>query len=491
MSMRKICWFMAFVALTGWGIAPAWAQQDNTPTGQVESTTTSPTSPAGPSQTPVNAPNPGEGQTPAPMPPLSGVQVLAPTFGGTSEDYLLPALACTEQASTSPTGLNRNTGLYSQTSCAGNLTVQRVDRRSRLNLDFTGGGFFYNRPVNTGTTPEIKRYGTAEELAVFEQVNGRRWNWMVGDQGTYLPEGSLGYAGFAGLSSFAGGMGGGAMSSAPALNGGLSPNQTIYGGQARRFSDLALSEFTYLVGPRSTLTATGMFGTQQFFTPNMIGERYWTVMTGYNRTFGRGSEVAVSYEEMHFNFGASQQGMLTRGASILYGRKISPRLSVELSVAPMARELSVPQAGSTTSFFLGTYDSVGYRALRWDGTLMFDRTLAGGSGYMAGAERTMVTATLGRQLSRRVHGGLNVAYANNRSVAQSTLAAPRPSYDYVLAGVNLSHELGRHISMYLHYSVQRQIANTALCEGATCSRVFFRQIGGFGINWHAQPIKIH
>ena len=493
MSMRKICWLLAIMALMGLGIATSWAQQDNTPTGQVESTTASPTSPSGPSQTPVNAPNPSQGQAPAPapMPPLSGVQVLAPTFGTTSEDYFVPALACTELASTDPTGLNRNSGLFSETSCAGKVTLQRVDKRTQLNLDFTGGSYFYDRPINAGTTQNIKRYGTAEELSVFEQVNGRRWNWMVGDQGTYLPEGSLGYSEFAGLSSFAGGMGGGSMASAPALNGAFSPNQSIYGGVARRFSDLATSEFNYLVGPRTTLTATAMFGTQRFLTPGYIDDRYWVIMTGFNRTFGRSNEFAVSYDEMHFNFGASQQGMLTRGASILYGRQVSPKLSVQVSVAPMAREISVPQAGSATSFFLGTADSVKYRALRWDGSLTFDRTLSGGSGYLAGAERTMLMAMMGRQLSRRVHGSLNMAYANNRSVAQTSSGVPRPSYDYVLAGVNLTHELGRHVSMYVNYSVQRQTANTPLCEGTTCSTVYFRQIGGVGINWHAQPIKIH
>jgi len=474
----------------------SWAQQGNPPTGQAGSTTASPTSPVGPSQTPVTAASPIEGQPPAstPMPPLSGVQVLAPTFGGTSQSYMLPALACTEYATTSPSGINRNSGLFSQTSCDGNLTLQRVGRSTQLNLDVTGGGFYYNRPYETGT----KRDGTEGGLAVFERVNGRRWNWLVGDQGTYLPEGSMGYGGGAGLSSFAGGMGGGAIASAPALNSAFSPNQSIYGGMDRRFSDLALSEFTFVVGPRTTLTATAMFGTLQFLTPGNTDDRYWTLMGGYNRTFGRSNTFAMNYEEMHFNFGASQGGMLTRGASILYGRQVSPKLTVELSVAPMAREISVPQTGATTTlptgattnFFIGTYDSLGYRALHWDGSLGFDRSQTGGAGVQAGVEMTMVAASLGRQLWRRVHGSLNVSYANNRAMAQSSSGGPRPTYDYVQAGANLTHELGPHISMYLNYYVQRQISNTAICEGATCSTVYSRQVGGFGINWHARPVKI-
>ena len=97
---------------------------------------------------------------------------------------------------------------------------------------------------------------------------------------------------------------------------------------------------------KTTLTATVMFGTQQFLAPGFIDNLSLGVIAGYNRTFGRGNEVAVTYDEMHYSFSASQQGFSARGASILYGRPINRKLIVELSVAPMARE-----AGSTTRFF--------------------------------------------------------------------------------------------------------------------------------------------
>ena len=180
------------------------------------------------------------------------------------------------------------------------------------------------------------------------------------------------------------------MSSAPALNSAFSPNQSIYSGVARRFTDLAVSELHYLVGPRTILTATVMFGTQQFLAPGFLDSLSLSVIGGYNRTFGRGNEIALAYDDMHYSFSASQQGFSARGASILFGRPINRKLTVELSVAPMARE-----AGATTHFFLGTYDSLGYRALRWDGTLRFDRTLTGGAGFLAGAERTQVMAHAG------------------------------------------------------------------------------------------------
>ena len=135
-----------------------------------------------------------------------------PHFGGDSEIYGRRPLRAQSTPRTNPNGLNRNSGLFSESSCAGKLTLQRVDRHSQLNLDFTGGSFDYNRSYDDGN----KQYGTAGELSVFEQVTGRRWNWMAGNQGSYLPEGAVGFEPFAGLSTFAGGMGGSALSSAPA-----------------------------------------------------------------------------------------------------------------------------------------------------------------------------------------------------------------------------------------------------------------------------------
>jgi hypothetical protein len=419
------------------------------------------------------------------MTPLSGARVLAPIFGATTESYWVPALACTEYATTDPNGLKGNSSLFSESSCAGSVTLQKVGQRSQLNLDMTGGGFYYNRPYEQ----ENKQYGTAGQLSLFDQINGGRWNLTLGDMGSYLPEGSIGYNPFAGLASFAGGMGGGAAANAPALNSGLSPNQSIYGGVARRFSDLALTDFSYMASARTTITGTMMFGTQQYLEPGNIDERSWTASSGFNYVFGRSQEFALTYEEMHFNFGAGEQSFFTRGASFLYGRPVGRKFTVELSVAPTARTVTVPQEGSTTGFYLGTYDSLELRGERWSGMLRFNRTLTGGAGVLAGASRDQVYGEIGRQLTRRVHGAVTAGYSENKSVAQ-TQSGPQPEFSYVEAGANLTHEFTPHVSMYLNYNVQHQTSNTPLCQAAGCSTLYFRQIAGFGISWHARPIKI-
>jgi len=475
--LRQLIIALALLAL--W-VAPCAAQDSQTSTAPQ----TSAEEPQG------NAPQSNQGQpsTSAPMTPLSGVQVLAPTFGTTALSYVVPAAACTERATTNPSGYHYGS-VYSQTSCAGQVTLQKVGRHSQFNLDYTAGGYYYNRSISEGNLTDIKNYGVAQQLGFTEEISGARWSWLIGDQGTYLPEGPGGYQGFAGLASFGGGMGGSSISSAPALGNAFSPNQSLFGGLARRLSDMAETEVNYRASARSTLTGSVVYGTLQFLTPGFVDDRYWMATGGYNRTVGRADELAITYDEMHFNFGANQN-MVSRGASILYGHQLSPRFTVELSVAPADRELSLPGISSSGEFFMGTYDALKYRGARWNGTLSVGRNLGGGAGVMAGAERTTVMGSLGRQLTRHWRGDFRGSYNNNRGFQPVASTAAAPSYDYLQAGVGLNRELGPHVSMYLDYNVDRQTGNRNICVGGNCQGVYFRQTGGFGISWHARPIKI-
>ncbi len=469
MPMRNINRGLILVVLVALCGSPFWAQQSNPTIGATASST--------PSTAPI------------PMTPISGAQTLAPTFGETRLSYVVPALACTEYATSNPSGYNQNQGLFSQTSCAGNVTLQKVGQHTQFNLDYTGGVFYYAPQVQQGNQTDISQFGTAHALGVYEQVNGARWNWMVGDQGTYLPESPMGFAGFAGLTSFGGGMGGSAISNAPALNPAFSPNQSIYGGLANRFSNLAMTEVSYLASPRSTFTGTAMFGTLQFLTEGYSDERYWIAMAGYNHMLSRADEVALAYQEMHFNFGAGQN-LITRGASFLYGRTLNQHFTIQLSVAPMEQESNYPQTGTLRDFFVGTYDSLLYAGGRWNGSLTFEHVLTGGAGVLAGAELNMVRGDVGRQLSRTWHGSVNVGFSNNRALQSNPSANTRATYDYWQAGASLSHEFGPHISMYLNYEFARQTSNTNVCVGGACRDLYYRQMGGVGISWHARPIKI-
>jgi hypothetical protein len=253
---------------------------------------------------------------------------------------------------------------------------------------------------------------------------------------------------------------------------------------------VALTEVQYNVSERSSITATGAYGTLQFLDPGFIDSRYWIFSTGYNHRLSRRDEIAVTYVQNWFKFGGPNQEFLNRGFAILYGHQITGRFSLQLSVAPLFNQSGQPLGGAITKSFWSTFDSLQYRSPRWDAALSFERMIGGGSGVLPGAETDLAQATIGRQLSKRIRSSLQFSHSYSQSLSQESTLVRRSKYEFWQAGLNLSREFGPHISMYVNYSGQRQISNNPLCVGSNCATVFLRQVGGIGINWHARPVKI-
>ncbi len=466
--MRTGCTFLLMIALVALWTTTSRAQQTGAPDS---------------SQEQVSPPV-------GPMSPLSGAQLLTPGFVGEARNFILPTVGCTENANTNPTGYNQNSSLFSESTCVGALTLQRIGKHSQLNLDDAGGGMFFNRALQPGAATNTNRYALFDELGVSEQVSGNRWNWQVSDQGMYLPETPVGFAGFGALSSYIGGAAGGnSLSSAPALNGAYQPNQALFTGYSNRLSDLATTQFDYSVSGRSIITGTAMIGTLQYITPGFIDDTYWMAMGGYNYFFGRGDEIALTYDENHFMFSGGHPGFVNRGLSVLYGHRINGRLSVELSVAPMTNVIPVRPGRTDTVFFMSTFDSLQYVAQRWDASLTLSRVMTGGAGVATGAERNMVGVSYGRRLLPKLHGSVQSSFDDTQSIAQET-GGVSSQFRYFEVGANLERNFGQHVSMYLNYNVQRQTSTRAICVGGECASVFLRQVVGIGINWHVRRVNL-
>jgi len=493
--MRRGWLFVAMLCVGSTGTDTLRAQEGNTQPGVSSSpSTASPaTSPSGSGQTTsYQLGTSGDQTTPTTprMVPLSGAETLTPGLGGILYSYILPTFEWTGYGDTNPTGFSQHPGLNTQSTYTGSLTLQNVWKHSQLNLSYAGGAFFYSQGLPAATLPGIRPFNSFHSLGLFEQVSTRHWKWLVGDQGMYLPESPIGFFGFGGLTSFGGGLGGAALANAPALSSSFSPDQSISTGLSRRMSDSALSQIEYDPSGRSALTATGSFGTLQFLDPGFIDSRYWVFTAGYSHNLSRHDQVALSYLDYYYRFNGPNRAILNRGFSILYGHQINGKFSLEISVAPLVNQIALPLGGASTKAFLSTFDSLQFRSRNWSGSLSFARMMPGGSGVLPGAETDSEQASIGRQLSRRVHGSLQVSHNYSQSLAQESTVASRSKYEFWEAGISLSREFGRHISMYLNYYAQRQLSNTPVCVGTGCTTALLRQVGGVGINWHALPIKI-
>jgi hypothetical protein len=349
---------------------------------------------------------------------------------------------------------------------------------------------FFNRTLQTGANTNFNRVGLFDELGISEELTGSRWKWLVADRGAYLPETPQGFAGFGTVASYIGGAQAvSTLSNAPALNSAYEPNQALYTGLSKRFGDLATTQFEYSLNGRSIITATGMVGTLQYITPGFIDDTFWIFMAGYNYFFGRGDGIALMYDENHFLFTGGRPGFVNRGFSFLYGHKINGRLSVELSVAPMANVVPEPQGKTVTLPFLSTFDSVEYLTTRWDASVSVSRVMTGGAGVATGAQRNMVEGNYGRRLSPKLHVAGHISFDNLQSISQESAGA-QSHYNYWQGGFNLERDMGPHVSLYVNYNLQRQVSNKPICVGADCATAFTRQVAGIGFNWHVRRVNL-
>ncbi len=450
------------------------------------------------SQSTVNNPENLEGTVPnvEPMTPLSGARDFFYPGGGRT--YAIPAFHWTGLADTNANSAPGTSRLETRSIFLGSLDLRQVQTRTRTNLDYAGGAFFYSRTLRQNSSTAPPPYGTLHSLDFMENVYWRRWQLLLGDQLLYLPESPFGFSGFGSLSSFGGGLGGASLGNGPTINPTLLPDQAILTGNGQRLSNTAIAEVQYAAGARSMITVTGFYGLLHFFESGFIDSRYAGLLAGYNYQLSRRGQISIFYLDYLYRFDVANRQVLARGFQLAYGRRFTSRLFMKLSGGPVAIQVSQPVGGVVTRPFWSTYDSLRYRTVRNDISLSFIRHVGGGSGVLYGSESDIARLTIGRQISRAFHGSVNFGHAYNQSLTQQAslpLLIPsntqrRTRYEVWEAGVNLSRSLGEHVSMSLTYRAQRQISNQTFCFRNNCGARFFRQVGGVGISWHGRPIKL-
>ena len=281
----------------------ALAQQE-TPTSSTTGTSQSNTGQQ-PGQSDMNAPTQGEEQNPQqsqPMPPITESITLSPGSEGSSISYLLPSFQYTGFLDDNVSQTAGNSGLVGHSTYIGSLALQRVKRRTQLNLSYAGGAFFYSRAYGTGNFGPRSSSGMLQELSVSQTVNFRRLQLVFSDQFTYLPESAYGFSGFAGLDSFGGGSGGAFLGSTSSINPGLLPGGSILTGSSRRIANALVGEARYSRSVRSTFTLTGNYGLLQFLDSGYTNIHYFTLLAGYNYRLTTRDQVAVEYIDTEYLF---------------------------------------------------------------------------------------------------------------------------------------------------------------------------------------------
>jgi hypothetical protein len=443
-----------------------------------------------PGGAPAPSREPSSGRTPASAPPLSGGQVLTPGSAGESQSYVLPSLQWTGFANSNPQITATGASSALQNTLVGNLTLQRVKRNSKLNLDYAGGGLLYSGGGNETAGIPGPSNGTFHSLGITQSVQGRRWGMTLSDQFSFLPESPYGFSGYGGLGSFGQGLGGGYLAEAPLLNPSVEPGQSILTRRARRLGNVFMGEVDYIAGPRSTITATGLYGNLHFLDPGFLDSRYWRFMSGYNYALTRRDTLAISYSHSEFNFDIADRDISNDDFMFSYGRKLRGRLAVQLSAGPLISQISEGPGNSETRYFVTTYNSLKYSLEKGRVEASVGRFATGGSGVITGAQTTVASFSVGHELSPKLFGSFHVSYAFNEPLQREGITGPRPDYKNLQAGADISRELGPRMSIYFLYFLQRQDSTVPLCFDASCGNIILRHVVGAGFNWHGRPIRL-
>jgi hypothetical protein len=407
--------------------------------------------------------------------PLSGVQAstVGPVVG--ARNFLVPSFSATSQLATnsSSTGIGHPTDFN---YLLGMLDLNHVTDRSELLVHYTGGGLFSSY-----------QNSAIQDLELSYNFKWQRWSLLVGGEVSFLSESPFGFGGFGGLDFLSGdspfGPGG-------FLNGVLGPNQTIPTIMVPRLSDTLVSQIEYKVSPRSSWTASGAYGTLDFFGVDYINSADALFQTGYNYSLSPQSTIAVIYTFDDFRFTKFAQTIEDHVVKFAYSRYVTGRLSFQLAAGPSVVLLSGVLTGSSNypSWVLDA--ALNYK---WDRTtllLSYDHLVTGGSGVLVGAQTGQAQATIERKLSPKWRASLSLGYASNASLIPTATSSSSERYNSWYAAARFNHQMRPGTDFFLSYGARLQAVTPASCTSSSCGGNFISNEISAGFNFGLRPILL-
>jgi hypothetical protein len=442
----------------------AWAQQ---PAGAPGSSSAPSTTDAG--QAPADTSDAAAPDTR----PLSGPEEITVGLRHGARNYVLPSLQVNvygDSNQISAVGGTRGLGMTG--SVTGRLALQHVTRKNQLTIDYMAGGLLYSR--NSDFNTMIHQFG------ITESIKGRRWELMLGDRASYLPESAFGFYGF-------GGLGLGVGSNLGNLNPNFSTNQTLFSSRGDRISNVTVAQVSYLASARSSFAVSGSYGLLRFLNSDGIESDHRMYTASYNYLLTRKDSLGIVYGYGQFRFRGVGFGIDDHFLQLSYGRRITGRMAFEVAAGPMVDVFRNFATASQRRYAWNAHSSLRYRLPRADLGFSYGHFTTNGSGVLFGAETDQFSGTIGVRLTRNWSGSIDPGYAHNTRLRQTTTGNASVSFDSVYGGFSLRRSLGRYMDTSFRYSIQDQRVSLSGTPGIGGGNTFVRHLFGVGFNWHTRP----
>jgi hypothetical protein len=411
--------------------------------------------------------------------PVTGIQ--NPTLGTTEmrHSYWVPGIRYSNAIRSNSSNPITNPGWNSTSYVSGDLSALEAWSHSLLSLNYSGGGF--------SSTDDLQGNGHYHQFAAAYEIDQGRWQVLLVDQLSYLPESAFGFGGMSGLALA--GITGSLAVPLPGLQQLFVPGQTILTATGPRYSNAGAAQLTFELSPRGSITVAGVQGLLRFTNTGNINNDTTIFSGGYNYVVTRKDTVGLVYLFSAYRYPGASQALGDHVAQFVYGRKITGRLALRLGGGPEITTFRVPINGSVQRISGGGNASLTYAFHRSNIALSYLHGVSNGSGVFTGASTDLASSTWNRQLTRVWSGNLNFGYAKNTQIlGKSGLTSP--NFDSWVAGAGLSRPLGRTANLSLAYQALIQGSNVALCQGPNCGTNYTQHQIFLSFEWHARPIVL-
>ena len=408
--------------------------------------------------------------------PVTGVQ--SATLG-TSElrhSYWVPGLQYGNTAQSSSANAGGPAGWTTTNYVNGNLSLLDAWAHAQLSANYSGGGFFSN-DANLGN-------GQYHQLASTLEIDQRRWQVFFDDQFSYLPQSSFGFGGTSGLALP--GITGSLAAPQPGLQSAFVPGQTILTVVGPRYSNASAVQLTYEVSRRGSITVAGVHDLLRFSNIGNFNNDTEVFNVGYNYAITHKDTFGFIYRFSAFHYPGNPQALGDHVAEIVYGRRITGRLALNLAGGADVTTFRQPVSGSKQSLSGSGTGSLVYAFFLATVRLNYTHGVSGGSGVSTGANTDQITADWSRPLTRVWSGKLSFGYAKNSPIV--VVKGPTsPAYSTWLPSAGLSRPLGRRASFTLGYQAQIETSNVALCSTPNCGTNYTTHQVQVSFQWQAAP----
>lgn len=448
-----------------------------------------PLSPLGPLKTVGDPVTPGDtatGESQQMMPdthPLAGVQELTLGASASAHNFILPSFSVVTQAGTNPfitgAGGPSHPGTLSTSYLSGRLGLNRMSERSEFLLDYVAGGSFSNDPTQGNSL--------IQGLETSETIRWGRWSLLLADQFNYLANSPFGFGGLGGLKNLGVSLGNG-VGSSPGISPSFAPGQSIYISGTPRINNTGLGQTNYALSHRSSLTFVGSYTVLKFLEGPLPNSNFASIQAGYDYLLSRQNSVSVLYRFSEFSFSNAARGIHDQCIQVAFARRITGRLSLQISSGPSIQAYQQPLSGSGIVVSPTVSTGLKYQ-LRYTGFgLNYTHGLTNGSGILPGAETDTFSGTISRTFGRNWNFSIDAGYSRNQAIRQTLAATVGASPQTWFTTTRISRRFVGYGAFFAGYNASGQSSLSSLCTLPACGINSFTSTASVGYTWGLRPI---